>query len=173
MLSGPPRIFISHRFADKPIADVIRRNLARWGFDDIYQVGAPGAGPRIGNALTDELIDILEDVDLIILVYTVTDEDWAWCMWECGLATDPRQADATRVVVFRCSRNESPRQFAQQVNVDVDIEGIRNFTKQLHRNVGFFRDRPPFRPRLSDEDLEHLSKDFYEELRPVISEHRP
>jgi hypothetical protein len=25
-----PRIFISHRFDDKPIADVIRRTLARW-----------------------------------------------------------------------------------------------------------------------------------------------
>jgi len=79
-----PRIFLSHRFADKPIADVIRRNLARWGFDDIYQ-----AGPRLGDPLTDELRDVLEDVDLVILVYTVTDEEWSWCMWECGLATHP------------------------------------------------------------------------------------
>jgi hypothetical protein len=163
-----PRIFISHRFDDKPIADVIRRNLARWGFDDIYQAGAPGAGPRVGDSLTDELRDVLEDVDLVILVYTFTDEDWSWCMWECGLATHPRQANATRVVVFQCSRYDSPRQFAQQVNVEVDTEGIRNFTKQLHRNEDFFRGRPPFRPRLSDEDLEDLSRDFYEDLRPVI-----
>jgi hypothetical protein len=61
-----PRIFISHRFDDKPIADVIRRNLARWGFDDIYQAGAPGSGPRVGDSLTDELRDVLEDVDLVI-----------------------------------------------------------------------------------------------------------
>ena len=84
-----PRIFISHRFDDKPIADVIRRNLARWGFDDIYQAGAPGSGPRVGDSLTDELREVLEDVDLVILVYTFTDEDWSWCMWECGLATHP------------------------------------------------------------------------------------
>jgi hypothetical protein len=163
-----PRIFISHRFDDKPIADVIRRALARWGFDDIYQAGAPGSGPRVGDSLTDELRAVLEDVDLVILVYTFTDEDWSWCMWECGLATHPRQADATRVVVFQCSRYDSPRQFAQQVNVEVDIEGIRNFTKQLHRDEDFFRGGPPFRPRLSDEDLDDLSKDFYEDLRPVI-----
>ena len=163
-----PRIFISHRFDDKSIADVIRRNLARWGFDDIYQAGAPGSGPRVGDSLTDELREVLEDVDLVILVYTFTDEDWSWCMWECGLATHPRQANATRVVVFQCSRYDSPRQFAQQVNVDVDIEGIRNFTKQLHRNEDFFRGRPAFRPRLSDEDLDDLSQDFYEDLRPVI-----
>lgn len=110
----------------------------------------------------------MENVDLVILVYTFTDEDWSWCMWECGLATHPRQADATRVVLFRCSRYDSPRQFAQQVNVDVDIDGIRNFTKQLHRNEGFFRKRRAFRPRLSDEDLEDFSKDFYEDLRLVI-----
>jgi hypothetical protein len=162
------RIFISHRFADKPIADVIRRNLERWGFDDIYQAGGPGAGPRVGDSLTDELRAALEDVDLVILVYTFTDEDWSWCMWECGLATHPRQADATRVVLFRCSKYDSPRQFAQQVNVDVDIEGIRNFTKQLHRDEGFFKGRPAYRPRLSDEGLEALSKDFYEDLRSVI-----
>jgi hypothetical protein len=44
-----PKIFIGHRFADKPIADVINIHLARWGFDedDIYQAGAPGAGPRV------------------------------------------------------------------------------------------------------------------------------
>jgi hypothetical protein len=164
----PIKIFISHRFDDKPIADVINRNLARWGFDDIYQAGAPGSGPRVGDSLTDELRDALEDVDLVILVYTFTDEDWSWCMWECGLATHPRQANATRVVVFQCTRYDSPRQFAQQVNVDVDLEGIRNFTKQLHRNEDFFRGRPAFRPRLSDENLDGLSKDFLDELAPVI-----
>ena len=54
------RIFISHRFDDKLTADVIRRTLARWGFDDIYQAGAPGSGPRVGDSLTDELRDVLE-----------------------------------------------------------------------------------------------------------------
>jgi TIR domain len=164
----PKKIFISHRFADKPIADVINRNLARWGFDDIYQAGGPGSGPRVGDSLTDDLRDALENVDLVILVYTFTDEDWSWCMWECGVATHPRQADATRVVVFRCSRYDSPRQFAQQVNVDVDPDGIHNFTKQLHRNDDFFKGRPAHRPKISDENLAGLSKAFYEELRPVI-----
>jgi hypothetical protein len=169
MSSAPqPKIFISYRFADKEIADVIRRNLARWGFDDIYQARAPGAGPRVGESLSDELREVLDAVDLIILVYTFADEDWSWCMWECGLATRPRQSDATRVVVFRCTKYDSPRQFAQQVMVDADIEGVRNFTKQLHRNEDFFKGRPAYRPRLSDEDLEDLSNAFYEELKLVI-----
>jgi hypothetical protein len=161
------KVFISHRFDDKRIADVIHGNLNRWGLD-VYQAGAPGAGPQVGDSLSDELREVLEDVDLVILVYTFTDEDWSWCMWECGVATHPRQADATRVVVFRCSKYESPRQFAQQVNVDVTFEGIRDFTTQLHRNEGFFKGRPAHWPRISDQNLEVMSRAFYEELRPVI-----
>jgi hypothetical protein len=164
-----PKIFISHRFADRPIAEVIHSTLTRWGVDDIYQAGAPGAGPRIGQPLSDELREELEEVDLVILVYTFSDEDWSWCMWECGLATQPRKADATRVVVFRCSAYDAPRQFVQQVNVDVNIDGIRDFTKQLHRNEDFFKGLGrPWRAQLSDKTIEDLSKDFYEDLRPVI-----
>jgi len=74
----------------------------------------------------------------------------------------------TRVVVFQCSKYDSPRQFAQLVNVNVDIEGIRNFTEQVHRKDSFFRDRPAIRPKIPDENLESLSKAFYEDLRPVI-----
>jgi len=163
-----PTIFISHRFADRAIADVIRRNLRLWGFPYIYQPGVPGAGPTFGHSLTDELRNVLEHIDLVILVYTFTDVDWSWCMFECGLATQPQQANTTRVVVFQCSKYDSPRQFAQQLNVNVDIEGIRNFTEQVHRRDGFFRDWPAIRPDLHDEDLESFSEAFYEDLRPVI-----
>jgi hypothetical protein len=164
-----PKIFISHRFADRPIADVVNDTLTRWGFDNIYQAGAPGAGPRIGQPLSDELREELEEVDLVILVYTFSDEDWSWCMWECGLATQPRKADATRVVVFRCSAYDAPRQFVQQVNVDVNLDGIRDFTRQLHRNEDFFKGLGrAWRPSLPDKTIDDLSKDFYEDLRPVI-----
>jgi hypothetical protein len=164
-----PKIFISHRFADRPIADVINDTLSRWGFDDIYQAGAPGAGPRVGESLPEELREELDDVDLVILVYTFSDEDWSWCMWECGLATQPRKADATRVVVFRCSAYDAPRQFVQQVNVDVNLDGIRDFTKQLHRNEDFFRGLgKAYRPTVSEKTIDDLSKDFYEKLSRVI-----
>jgi TIR domain len=164
-----PKIFISHRLADKPIADVIRNNLRRWGFNDVYQAGAPGAGPRVGESLPDELRDALDQASLVILVYTFTDEDWSWCMWECGLATHPRETDATRVIVFRCSKYDTPRLFAQQVMVDVEPEGVRNFTRQLHRNEDFFKGLgKAYRPALSDEDLEYLSSALYNELKPVI-----
>jgi CheY-like chemotaxis protein len=162
------RILISHRAADQPIAEVIRKNLSSWGFDDIHQAGTPEARPRVGEFLPDELTEAFDDVDLVILVYTLADEDWSWCMWACGLATRPQQPDATRVVVFRCSRYDAPRHFAQQVIVDVDIDGIHNFTKQLYRNDDFFKGRPAYRPRIADANLQYMSKVFYEDLRSVI-----
>lgn len=143
---------------------MIRTHLARWGFDDIYQAGAPGTGPRVGEPLSDELKGALHEVALVILVYTFADEDWSWCMWECGLATH----DATHLVVLRCSKHDTPRLFAQQVMVDVDIDGLHNFTAQLHRDEEFFPGMPAYRPTIADKTLRELSSAFYEDLRPVI-----
>jgi hypothetical protein len=164
-----PKIFISHRFADRTIADVIYSTLTKWGINHIYQAGAPAAGPRFGAPITNELIEALAGVDLVILVYTFSDEDWSWCMWECGLATQPQEPDATRVVVFRCSTYEAPRQFVLQLNVDVDFDSIRDFTKQLHRNEDFFQGLGrAFRPDVPDGILDDMARDFYEALTPVI-----
>ena len=84
------KIFISHRFADKAIADVVRQHLGIWGFDTaIFQASAPGLGPRAGENITDELKEALCNSKLVILLFTTTDYDWAYCMWECGLAHTP------------------------------------------------------------------------------------
>jgi len=164
-----PKIFISHRFADKPIADVIYNTLTKWGINHIYQAGAPAAGPRFGAPIRDELTAALAGVDLVILVYTFSDEDWSWCMWECGLATQPQKPDATRVVLFRCSTYDAPRQFVQQLNVDVDFDSIRDFTRQLHRNEDFFQGlERAFRPDVPDGILDDMARDFHEALAPVI-----
>lgn len=158
-----PRIFISYRFDDSGIANAIRKHLARWGFDDIYQAGVPGDGPRVGEALSEELKEAVHGVALVILVYTFADEDWSWAMWECGLATH----EGTHVVVFRCG-SDTPKPFAQHVMVDVDMGSIRNFTEQLHRNESFFPGWPAHRPTISDQDLDEVSTDFYNDLLPVI-----
>jgi TIR domain len=161
------RIFISYRFADKPVAEVIRRNLTRWGFDNIYfaRGGRSTQSPRIGENLSDQLRKALAEAELVILVYTLVDEDWAWCMWECGLASALGEIDSTRVVVFQCSISDTPKVFSDDVLVRVeDPTSIRDFTKQLHKDAGFFKDRSAYRPGYSDQDLEDLSSTFYQEL---------
>jgi len=27
--------------------------------------------------------------DVVMLIFTTESEDWSYCMWECGVATDP------------------------------------------------------------------------------------
>lgn len=164
----PKKIFLSHRFADKAIADTVRQHLEDWGFDNmIYQASAPGQGPRAGENITDELRNALYEAKLVILIYTLTDYDWSYCMWECGLATNPKSAD-TRTVVFQCSPHDMPKPFEGQLRISVDKEGIRNFTAQLHREPDFFPGEPAFRPRITDESLERLSATLYNELHSVI-----
>jgi hypothetical protein len=165
-------IFISYRFADKPIAEVIRKYLSFWGFNSIYQAGAGASAAksaRVGENLPDQLRKALDESQLVILVYTFADEDWSWCMWECGLASHPGKVDTTRVVVFQCTSIDTPKVFSDEVMVRVeDPNSIRDFTKQLHRDEDFFKGKLAYRPELSDTDLESISTAFYQELRSVI-----
>ncbi len=98
-----PTIFISHRHTDSQIANVINKHLRRWGFppNSIYQSSAAtGRGPRIGEPLAQNLLDALSRANAVLLVYTFAKDDWSYCMWECGVATDP-QSPNTRIIVFQ------------------------------------------------------------------------
>lgn len=162
------KIFLSHRFTDKQIADVVRRHLGIWGFDNvIFQASAPGLGPTVGEYITDAIKDALSQAKLVILIYTLTDQDWAFCMWECGLATHPKQGD-TRTIVFQCNPYDVPKTFEGQLLVKVDKDGIKNFTTQFHRDENFFLGEPAVRAGITDETVENLSTAFYNDLRAVI-----
>jgi hypothetical protein len=166
-MPNQPKIFISHRFADQAIADVIANNLRRWGCDDIFQAGAPGSGPQPGGSLPNELKEALHASKLVILVYTLADEDWSWCLWECGLATHPIKFD-TRTVVFLCGKNSQPKPLVDLVMVKADAASIRDFTTHFHRKEDFFPGEPALRPAISDQTLDDLSRTFYQELAQVL-----
>ncbi|UCF94692.1 MAG: toll/interleukin-1 receptor domain-containing protein [Desulfobacterales bacterium] len=162
------KIFLSHRFADKPIADAVRRHLGNWGFDnEIYQASAPGVGPTVGASITDEIRDALYHAKLVILIYTLTDYDWAFCMWECGLATHPKSHD-TRTIVFQCNPHETPKTFEGQLLVEIDPDGIKNFTDQFFELDAFFLGEPSVRQDIKDETVENLSTALYNDLKAVI-----
>lgn len=162
------KIFISHRFADREIADIVRRHLGGWGFDnEIFQASAPGHGPAAGAAITDELKKALEEAKLFLLTFTLADHDWSYCMWECGLATHPRNLN-TRTIVLQCNLHDSPKTFEGQVLVRVDPEGIKNFVTQLHRDENFFPGEPAYRPDITDDTINYYSESFYRDLEGVI-----
>lgn len=42
---------------------------------------------------------------MVLLIFTVPDEDWSYCIWETGVAFNPRKKDETKIVVLQCGKN--------------------------------------------------------------------
>ncbi|MGH3673669.1 MAG: TIR domain-containing protein, partial [Pseudonocardiaceae bacterium] len=83
-----PVLFISHRHDDRAIADVLRRFIeARTGGRiRVFQSSSPSAkGPKQGENLTAELRRALWHASVVVLIYSTRDQDWSYCMWECGV----------------------------------------------------------------------------------------
>jgi len=147
-----PYLFISHKHSDAAIADVVREFVTRWslgGVEVFQSSSAVAKAPIPGRTLTAELKTALWRTDLVFLVYTTEDQDWAWCMWECGVATRPDPPDR-KVVVLQCS-TEEPRVFADQVRVDVrEKEDVLRLVKLFLTDKDFFPGRKtPLAPDFS------------------------
>lgn len=132
------RVFLSHRFQDAAIADVIRQQLIRWGVRSewIFQAGQPGMGLTPGKPIGNELIDEIRQTDLFILIFTHLDEDWSYCMWELGIATGIDTKQST-VIVLQCS-SYRPRVRTEDLSVDVRSHAnVLDFTKLFHTKSDF------------------------------------
>lgn len=135
-----PVLFISHRHDDRAIADAIRRFIeARTGGRvTVFQSSSPGAkGPKQGENLTEELRHALWHSSVLVLIYTTRDQDWSYCMWECGVAQLP-EPSSTKTVVFQCA-DQFPMAFADQVRVGVRNEqDIEKFVNDLLTEPAYF-----------------------------------
>jgi hypothetical protein len=135
-----PLLFISHRHVDSKIADVLREfvNNKSLGSVAVYQSSsASGNSPQIGTNLNQQLIESLKKTNVLILVYTTPDQDWSYCMWECGLALDP-STPPTRIILFQCA-GYSPAPFLDQVKVNIRNQvDIQKFTNDFLTSETFF-----------------------------------
>jgi hypothetical protein len=131
---------------------------SNWTFD----------GPRFGAGLNSELTTALWNTDAVILIYTSADQDWSYCMWECGVATHPDSPD-TRIIVFQCG-HDVPTPFAADLRVDIrSDEHLRRFTKQLLTNPGFFPSwNKAIAPDAGREALEKAARDLYNIIKDVL-----
>lgn len=172
-MSHQPSIFISHKHADRQIATELRKFLDRWSHKEIpvFQSSAPLAkGPRLGHALTAELKQALWDTGVVFLIYTTEDQDWSYCMWECGVATKP-EAPQARIVVLQCAA-ETPRVFDDQVRVDVrDPDDVLKLVKDYLTDPGFFPGASAaIAPKLSPDgpEVREAAADLHKNLSAVI-----
>ena len=114
-----PTIFISHKHSDSKIAQVLAGFLEEKsnGLVKVHLSSSPNFdGPRFGPSLNAQLRQALWTTDVLILVYTSADQDWSYCMWECGVASDSHSPETT-IVVFQCGPDiPAPFQDVLRVN---------------------------------------------------------
>lgn len=135
-----PVLFISHRHDDRAIADALRRFIeARTGGRvRVFQSSSASAkSPKQGENLTEELRDALWHASVVVPIYTTRDQDWSYCMWECGVAQLP-EPSSTKTVVLQCA-DQFPMVFADQVRVGVRNEQhIEKFVNDLLTEPDYF-----------------------------------
>lgn len=165
-----PVLFISHKHTDNRIASVLADFVREKAVGEVavhLSSNWKHEGPQFGVTLNDQLRQALWNAGVLILLYTVADHDWSFCMWECGAAITPESPD-TKVIVFQCG-GEVPQQFAGETRVDVrSPDSITRFTKQFLTTPGFFPRHPPIHPHCPDDAIERMSRELFEQLQNVL-----
>lgn len=167
-----PTLFISHKHVDSKIADVIRLFISErsGGHINVFQSSSAWAdAPKAGRNLNKQLREVLWKTDVLILVYTHPDQDWSYCMWECGVATHPASPD-TKIILFQCL-DSSPALFNDQVNVNVfNLEDVRKFTNDFLTSPDFF---PTLSAPVTDfqshsQEVMNAAENFFKELKQSL-----
>jgi hypothetical protein len=172
-MSADPEIFISHKHSDRAIAETLARFMrtACAGNAHIHLSSSPDFdGPRFGHSLNAELKRALGHAELITLVYTTELEDWSYCMWECGVATDPNDQHPTSVVVLQCT-SDRPKPFADQHRVDTrSLDSVKAFVKALLTTTDLFprRQRPITGFKAEGPEIEEFAGDLHTKLAKVL-----
>ena len=169
MSDKAPFLFISHKHVDRQIAKVIAEFIEERsvGKIKIHLSSSPDfQGPLDGPSLNAQLRDALWNTEVLILLYTSEEQDWSYCMWECGMALHP-QSPNTNLVVFQCGR-DVPSPFKDVLRVDPrSRDDIKSFTKQLLREARFFK-VGAILPDLKDAYIENLATDLHSRLSGVL-----
>ena len=167
-----PLLFISHKHTDRAIARVIAdfiTDQSRGEVDVFLSSDSSFEKPKVGLGLNAQLRQTLWRTDALILVYTsADDQDWSYCMWECGAAAAPNSPE-TNIFVFKCWR-DVPKPFDDKVIVDArDLTSLQNFTGQLLKDPTFFPRRgEALAPQVKPETVEKEAKKLLTALNGVL-----
>lgn len=171
-------IFISHRTADRDIADAVRKNLELWGVPEsrIFQSTNPESGVRIGDEIKESLISTLRTTDLLILIYTSPDKDWSYCMWELGIAT-ANDTKPTRIICMSCAE-EPPKLMVDTHNCRVKLDDVQRLVNNFHKSKDFVASDPDTVKEdatllgslasAGEHVLETRAKQFFEDLKELM-----
>jgi hypothetical protein len=169
-----PLLFISHRHTDQAIAGVLRQFVTdrSGGRIAVFQSSSAEAeNPRVGRELQKELKERLWAAGVVVLVYTSPEEDWSYCMWECGVATHP-QSPETKVIVLQCG-SRAPTVYADAVRVKAaDQVDVQKFVNDFLTSPQFFPDHreavaPGFSP--NGDEVRQAAKQLHAALQELVA----
>ena len=105
---------------------------------------------------------------MLILIYTSSDQDWSYCMWECGVANDSNSPE-TNIIVFQCG-SDYPAPFNDVLRVNVrNYEDIKGFVKSFLRDKDFFPTiAGAIAPNLRDELVEKAARQLHQDIASVL-----
>ena len=138
-----PLIFISHKHADRAIANVVRSFITEQTRSTVpvFQSSDPtSVTPSVGRTLNVDLRNALWNAGAVILIYTAPDQDWGYCMWECGVATVQDSPD-TRIILLHCG-DSAPSLFDGQLGVNARNKlSVQTFVTQFMTQPDFLPER--------------------------------
>lgn len=167
-----PNVFISHRHADKAIAETVAKFLHERssGAATIFcSSSVDHVAPVAGVSLEKSLKTALASCDVVVLVFTSESEDWSFCMWECGVATDPSDQRPTNVVVFQCGDN-APKPYVEYLRVNArDAESVTGFVKTFLTGTDYFPGHDPLTGFSSDgKEVKDFGAELHAKLGAVL-----
>ncbi len=168
-----PLVFVSHKHSDREIAEAIARFVRNRtaGKVRVHLSSSPDfEGPRLGKPLNDELKRALGAAEAVILVFTSETEDWSYCMWECGIATNPNDPRPTSVIVVQCGPDE-PKPFGDQLRVDArNLDSVQTLVKSLLTSTDFFarRDAPVTGFAAEGAEVKEFAAELHRQLGEVL-----
>jgi hypothetical protein len=162
-------LFVSHKHADRKLAEVLGQFIEERSTAKIkvYLSSSPDfQGPRFGPGLNSQLRQALWKTEVLVLLYTSEDQDWSYCMWECGIATHPDSPN-TNLIVFQCS-SDVPGPFQDVLRVNPGkLDDIKRFVDQILRDKTLFH-AGAIAPDLKDVHIENLATELHNRLAAVL-----
>jgi hypothetical protein len=149
------RIFISHKMpTDTDIAEAIGSRLALYGGN---QVIVTHAGQfRYGEQWRKKIQEELHRTHWLIFLYGSQDDDWGFCLFECGYFRRVMEIDDSRRLITFCRKDDDISDALKEFNaMAISEASVAELLKDIYLN-------PPWMisPKLPDKILRDTASDI-------------
>jgi hypothetical protein len=150
-------IFLSHKCEDAVAAATIQKHLQLYGNGEIRIFLSEDLKP--GTKWRNELIGSLANADCVLLLYTGSQQDWSWCLYECGFFDGQHFGKRTKPLIVLHHADTTPSSALSEFEwVSISADDRRDLTKFLKTILA-----EPFHDRHVAIQPQFMSSDFDEE----------